>query len=165
MIICSCNVLSDHQVRTTVTAAKARPRSTGRSIFVSAAAPSAAVAPVPSGGSWMKRSGVPARPQLLCPYQALCGAAEDSTNAFVADSDGVQLSFGNSVHNMHLVTSPEKRAIFNDTAVPSRRPRFFGTRSSPGQRRPLGSVTAHASNSRESTRALDPAARNSICSG
>jgi bacterioferritin-associated ferredoxin len=30
MIICSCNVLSDHQVRTAVTAADTRPRTAGQ---------------------------------------------------------------------------------------------------------------------------------------
>ena len=33
MIICSCNVLSDHQVRTAVTTVNARPRSTGQVYF------------------------------------------------------------------------------------------------------------------------------------
>jgi hypothetical protein len=48
---------------------------------------------------------------------SLCGAAEDSTIFFSVDSDGVQLSSDNGVHNLHLEVSPEKRAIFNDTAV------------------------------------------------
>jgi len=33
MIICSCNVLSDHQVRTAVIAVNARPLSTGQVYF------------------------------------------------------------------------------------------------------------------------------------
>jgi hypothetical protein len=53
----------------------------------------------------------------LWPGQSLCGAAEDSTIAFSGDSDGIQLSSDNGVHNLHLETSPEKRALFNDTAV------------------------------------------------
>jgi hypothetical protein len=53
----------------------------------------------------------------LSPGQSLCGAAEDSAVAFVAGADGVQLSSDNSIHDLHLSVSPEKRAIFNDTAV------------------------------------------------
>jgi hypothetical protein len=53
----------------------------------------------------------------LSPGQSLCGAAEDSTIAFSTDSDGVQFSSDNCVHNLHLEVSPEKRAVFNDTAV------------------------------------------------
>jgi hypothetical protein len=49
--------------------------------------------------------------------QSLCGATEDSTITFSADGDGVQLSSDNGVHNLHLEVSPEKRAVFNDTAV------------------------------------------------
>jgi hypothetical protein len=53
----------------------------------------------------------------LSPGRSLCGATEDSTIAFVPHSDGVRLSTDNSVHSLHLEASPEKRAIFNDTAV------------------------------------------------
>jgi hypothetical protein len=53
----------------------------------------------------------------LSPGQSLCGAAENSMIAFVPGSDGVRLSADNSVHGLHLEASPEKRAIFNDTAV------------------------------------------------
>jgi hypothetical protein len=53
----------------------------------------------------------------LSPGQSLCGAAEESAVAFVAGADGVQLSSDNSIHDLHLSVSPEKRAIFNDTAV------------------------------------------------
>jgi hypothetical protein len=53
----------------------------------------------------------------LSPGQSLCGAAEDSTIAFVPLSDGVRLSADNSIHSLRLEASPEKRAIFNDTAV------------------------------------------------
>jgi hypothetical protein len=54
---------------------------------------------------------------LLSAGQSLCGAAEDSTIVFSVDSDGVQLSSDNGVHNLHLEVSPEKRAVFNDTTV------------------------------------------------
>jgi hypothetical protein len=53
----------------------------------------------------------------LSPGRSLCGAAEDSSIAFVPGSDGVRLSADNSVHSLHLKAAPEKRAIFNDTAV------------------------------------------------
>jgi hypothetical protein len=53
----------------------------------------------------------------LSPGQSLCGAADESTITFSLDSDGVQLSSDNGVHNLHLEVSPEKRAVFNDTAV------------------------------------------------
>ena len=49
--------------------------------------------------------------------QSLCGAAEDSTIVFSVDSDGVRLSSDNGGHNLRLEVSPEKRAVFNDTAV------------------------------------------------
>jgi len=35
----------------------------------------------------------------------------------LADSDGVQVSADNAIHNLHLDVSPEKRVILNDTAV------------------------------------------------
>jgi hypothetical protein len=53
----------------------------------------------------------------LSPGQSLCGAADESTIAFSVDSDGVQLSSDNGVHNLNLEASPEKRALFNDTGV------------------------------------------------
>jgi hypothetical protein len=53
------------------------------------------------------------------PGQSLCGAAEDSKIAFADDADGVELTSDNAIHNVHLCTNPERRAIFNDTAVPS----------------------------------------------
>jgi hypothetical protein len=56
---------------------------------------------------------------FLSPGRSLCGAAEDSTIAFVPYTDGVRLSADNSVHSLHLEASPEKRAIFNDTTVAS----------------------------------------------
>jgi hypothetical protein len=55
----------------------------------------------------------------LSPGQTLCGAAEDSRIAFMVGCDGVELSSDNKIHNLHLNVSPEKRAIFNDPAMPS----------------------------------------------
>jgi hypothetical protein len=52
----------------------------------------------------------------LSPGRSLCGAAEGATIAFVSGADGVELSSDNSIHDLHLCASPEKRAIFNDTA-------------------------------------------------
>jgi hypothetical protein len=52
------------------------------------------------------------------PGQSLCGAANDSTIAFAENSDGVQLSSDNSIHDLNLDTAPHKRAIFNATGVP-----------------------------------------------
>jgi len=53
----------------------------------------------------------------LLPGQSLCGAADGSTIAFMADTDGVRLSSDNKIHNVHLRTSVQRCAIFNDTAV------------------------------------------------
>jgi len=55
----------------------------------------------------------------LSPGQSLCGAAENSKIAFADGVDGVELTSGNGVHNVHLCASPQRRAIFNDTAVSS----------------------------------------------
>jgi len=52
----------------------------------------------------------------LSPGRSLCGAAEGATIAFTPGADGVGLSSDNSVHDLYLCASPEKRAIFNDTA-------------------------------------------------
>jgi hypothetical protein len=49
--------------------------------------------------------------------RSLCGAAEGATIAFSPGADGVELSSDNSIHNLHLCASPERRAIFNDTTV------------------------------------------------
>ena len=49
----------------------------------------------------------------------LCGAAADSKIAFADGVDGIELTSGNGIHNMHLCASPEQRAIFNDATVPS----------------------------------------------
>lgn len=54
----------------------------------------------------------------LPPGRSLCGAAENSTIAFLPSSDGIQLSADNSVQSLHLKASPERRAIFNDTTAP-----------------------------------------------
>jgi hypothetical protein len=55
----------------------------------------------------------------LSPGQSLCGAAENSKIAFADGVDGVELTAGNGLHNVHLCASPERRAIFNDTTVSS----------------------------------------------
>lgn len=55
----------------------------------------------------------------LSPGQSLRGADERSTITFAAGADGIQLSSDNRIHNLHLSTSPDKRAIFNDTSVAS----------------------------------------------
>jgi hypothetical protein len=55
----------------------------------------------------------------LLPGQSLCGAARDSAIAFADNGDGIQLSSDNAIHDLHLDTVPDKRAIFNDTGVPS----------------------------------------------
>ena len=55
----------------------------------------------------------------LSPGQSLCGAADNSKIAFADGVDGVELTSGNGVHNVHLCASPERRAIFNDTTVSS----------------------------------------------
>jgi hypothetical protein len=54
----------------------------------------------------------------LSPGQSLCGAADDSKIAFVDGMDGIELTSGNSIHNVHLCASPGRRAIFNDTTIP-----------------------------------------------
>jgi hypothetical protein len=53
----------------------------------------------------------------LSPGQSLCGAAEDSKIAFTDAADGVELTSDNAIHNVHLCTGPERRAVFNDTSV------------------------------------------------
>jgi hypothetical protein len=55
----------------------------------------------------------------LSPGQSLCGVAEDSKIAFADGVDGIELTSGNGIHNVHLCASPERRAIFNDTSVPN----------------------------------------------
>jgi hypothetical protein len=55
----------------------------------------------------------------LLPGQSLRGTDEQSTIAFTAGADGVQLSSDNRVHNIRLDASPDKRAVFNDTSLAS----------------------------------------------
>lgn len=51
--------------------------------------------------------------------QSLRGQDDLSSISFVSGSDGLQLSSDNQIQNIRLECSPEKRAIFNDTAVES----------------------------------------------
>jgi hypothetical protein len=55
----------------------------------------------------------------LAPGQSLRGADESAAISFRAADDGVQLSTDNSVRNIRLNASPEKRAICNDATVPT----------------------------------------------
>ena len=55
----------------------------------------------------------------LAPGQSLRGADESAAISFRAADDGVQLSTDNSVRSIRLNASPEKRAICNDTTVPT----------------------------------------------
>jgi hypothetical protein len=55
----------------------------------------------------------------LAPGQSLRGADESAAISFRAADDGVQLSTDNSVRGIRLNASPEKRAICNDTTVPT----------------------------------------------
>ena len=52
----------------------------------------------------------------LRPGQTLQGSGDDALLRF-ADNDGVELSSNNRISKIRLETSPEKRAIFNDTTV------------------------------------------------
>jgi hypothetical protein len=53
----------------------------------------------------------------LSPGQSLRGADESATITFAANNDGLQLSSDNRIHNLRVDTSPDKRAIFNDTTA------------------------------------------------
>lgn len=55
----------------------------------------------------------------LAAGQILCGEDERCSIAFAEGGDGVQLSTDNEISTLQLVASPDKRAIFNDTAVAS----------------------------------------------
>jgi hypothetical protein len=55
----------------------------------------------------------------LSPGQSLHGANEQSSISFADGSDGLQLSLDNQVHQIRLNVAPDRRAIFNDTSVPS----------------------------------------------
>lgn len=62
-----------------------------------------------------KLTGVPA--VRLSPGQTLSGSDPQASIQFAADQDGVQLSADNRLENIKLATSPDRRAIFNDTGV------------------------------------------------
>src|SRR5258707_8740292 len=55
----------------------------------------------------------------LSPGQSLAGAGAEAGVTFAAGTDGLQLSCDNRICNICLGTSPDKRAIFNDTSVAS----------------------------------------------
>jgi hypothetical protein len=60
-----------------------------------------------------------ASPIRLSPGQSLSGADDSAAILFRAGADGIQLSTDNTVRNLRLYASAEKRAVFNDTAVPT----------------------------------------------
>jgi hypothetical protein len=49
--------------------------------------------------------------------QRLCGAAPTAALRFAAGRDGLQLSADNTIEGVALSADPERRALFNDTAV------------------------------------------------
>jgi hypothetical protein len=51
--------------------------------------------------------------------QSLCGVDDCAAIAFRAGADGIQLSTDNSVRNLRLYASSGRRAVFNDTAMPT----------------------------------------------
>jgi hypothetical protein len=53
----------------------------------------------------------------LSPGQSLRGSGARAGIIFIEGADGLQLSSNNKIRNIDLTTSPEKRAIFNDTNV------------------------------------------------
>jgi hypothetical protein len=55
----------------------------------------------------------------LSPGQSLRGADEHASVTFADGTDGLRLSSDNRIHNIRLIASPDKRAIFNDTTVAS----------------------------------------------
>jgi hypothetical protein len=55
----------------------------------------------------------------LSPGQSLRGADGSATISFPGGVDGVQLATDNRVADLRLEVSPEKRAIFNDSAMPT----------------------------------------------
>ncbi|WP_077518808.1 hypothetical protein [Rhodanobacter sp. C03] len=55
----------------------------------------------------------------LAPGQVLLGQGDDAALIFAAGIDGLQLTTDNEVHGLHLVASPDRRAIHNDTQVES----------------------------------------------
>lgn len=62
-------------------------------------------------------AGVPAL--RLSPGQVLLGQGDDAALIFTSGIDGLQLTTDNEVHDLHLVASPDRRAIHNDTQVES----------------------------------------------
>jgi hypothetical protein len=60
-----------------------------------------------------------ASPISLSPGQSLFGVDDSAAIAFRTGADGVELSTNNIVRNLHLFASGKKRAIFNDTTVPT----------------------------------------------
>ncbi|QOT82036.1 hypothetical protein [Cupriavidus basilensis] len=55
----------------------------------------------------------------LAPGQTLAGDGNGAVIRFAQGSDGLQLSADNAITDLHVETSPDKRAIFNDTGVES----------------------------------------------
>jgi len=53
----------------------------------------------------------------LSPGQSLRGMGVRAGIIFVEGTDGLQLSSNNKIRNIDLTTSPNKRAIFNDTNI------------------------------------------------
>jgi len=53
----------------------------------------------------------------LSPHQVLEGEGEHTSITFAANTDGLELTSSNTVQNIFLETSKDKRAIFNDTSV------------------------------------------------
>ena len=53
----------------------------------------------------------------ISPGQSLRGAPDRPTITFAAGADGLQLSADNSLHDLRLTTSVDRRAIYNDTSV------------------------------------------------
>ncbi len=53
----------------------------------------------------------------LSPGQSIRGDGDQAKVTFAEGTDGLQISSDNRVHNIHLHTSPDKRAIFNDTTM------------------------------------------------
>ena len=53
----------------------------------------------------------------LSPGQSLRGIGVRAGITFVEGADGLQLSSNNKIRNINLTTSPNKRAIFNDTNI------------------------------------------------
>jgi len=52
----------------------------------------------------------------LAPDQSLRGGREHSSITFAVGADGLQLSSNNRLHDLRFTTTPDKRAIFNDTS-------------------------------------------------